>query len=487
MQYSSDQLQEKQLSWIFKALFQATWAERSPYVKPGGPKSKNQSATRLALCAKVFRATVDAGLRRFKKKTLEAIADHIAQTLIEPDEGFCEPLCLDYTKALKAILEYQPHVEHLTADAWQTLVDTCCQGINFYYEDSSESEANMTNGKATPMPSASSSVRRQRHKGSVGRPMSRDSRYAIDELVPCLQCLVSASNAPVLQKAEVVVPTLLSLLKNSDAVGRSYPEAMAAMNVTLSKVAINFTSLAEETIMEIPSVLRKWWTTNSAPLKTEMLVTMIQTQTYFEKMARKGDLDMFRNDLEKVLEVMQTEYSNRTQNEQLQLDDIGILSMRKPATRAALRTSTIYLRRANPRAEQSWAIPESMAFLISVLGPNVSSQSTHMNGEESDGPNKRRRVSTHLEDLVRQLNAPESTSKLCALHTLYFTIDKLVLSEMELRMILDHLMALISDENGVIASWAMMALAWYVYILLNLERAPSAKLVMQLYSPAHGI
>ncbi|KAI9790800.1 MAG: Serine/threonine-protein kinase tel1 [Peltula sp. TS41687] len=398
-----DQLQEKHFSWIFNALFQSTWADKKP--KPG--KSKNEADARLGLCAKALREAVGAGSKRLRKKTtIEALVKHITQTLFESDESFCEPLCLEYAKALTALLEFQPHVEHLTADTWQALVDTCCQGINFYQDGSSESDLAMANG------AAGGSIRRQRHKETASQAMSRNSKIAIDELVLSLQCLISAAKAPVLQKAEVIVPTLLTFLRNTDAVARAHPAAVAAMNVMFSKVAINFTSLTEQTILQIPSVLRKWWTTKSALLKTEMLATMIQIQTCLEKMAGKSDNDGFKTSLEKLLEIMQTEYSNRSQNDQLQLDDIGILSKMKPATRAALRTSTIYLRRGDSRAEQSWAIPESMAFLIFILRPNTSPQNEHMNGEGGDGPNKRRRVSTHLEDLVRQLNAQEVTSKL---------------------------------------------------------------------------
>ena len=465
MKNRSDALTDKGYYKIFEAVFHGTQLEKSSYIKATSASSKSHSATRLSLYASVLRTLVETGVRQLRQKSVKAIVDHIIQTTLVAGKELCEPLCLDHTKALKAIVEFQPHVEHFPTDVWQQLVDFCSNGICLSQEFSSERNLSLPVRQLSSTISNSFSVGQSMGHGRLSAPSSRavtdvSSKATIEELLLCLEHLVSASNAPILERVDNILASVLQFLTESSAIGRSHLAALTVINLTLAKSASNSISLTQKTIMHTLPLLRRWWTTKSVPFKDQMLVTLINNQVYLEAMILQPESGVLRADLEGLLDVMQIDYSKRLDREQLQLEDIGLLSPKRLSTPGALRASTMYLRGRTVRIEQSWMIPQIMAVLISILGLNASKHVDLKDGHNSDGPNKRRRVATYVESLVRQIEAPSVSSKLSALHTLLFVVDGHGLQGSQTKMVMAQLITLLSDENSLVASWAMMTLAW---------------------------
>lgn len=460
----SENLNDKGFHTLYEGLFLAASAEKTIYVKSTGVKTRNSARGRLSSCARYFRICVQAGVRKIKPKTARAVVDHVSQTTLIAGERFCEPISLDYTKSLRAVLDYLPYVEHLPSDSWRRAVALCNAGIHIHLDACLEARE-LSNGQRTLLLgtslSTSSSMEHNRGRPSSSWPMSSESSKPIaQELLLCLQNLVSASNAPILEKADSIFSTVLRVLWAPSGGGLSHQVAIGITNATLSRINTNLTSLTETAVLELIPLLKERWSTKFPALRDEMLVIMVHIQTYVEKMILVKNDKVLRTDAEGLLQAMQTDYSKRTERDQLQIDDVGLtLSPRSSSPAPPLRVSNIYLRGGTQRSEQCWGIIQVIAMLTYILDTQTPDYVGMKKGKDADGPNKRRRVCMRFESLVRHLMSSDAPTKLCALQTVPFVLGAETPSETEMRNLMDQLTVVVSEETDSLASWGMVAMA----------------------------
>lgn len=464
----SEVLNDKGYHKIFEALFRLATSEKSVYVKASKSTTRNQSASRLSSCASVVRLAVEVGVRKLRPKTVKALVDHITQTLPTVNEGYCEPLCLDYLKSLRTVLEYQPHVEHLPKEEWHDLTDFCNEGIVLTQGSVGNDSATSHSTQFVLSGTGGSSVQLTASTGSRRENGAQDSangrtKSNVEELVFCLCQLTSPPNAPILEKAQSIMTTLMNLLQSSANAARSHQAAFATMNRVLTTITTNDISLTREIVEAILPLIRRFWPTKSIALKDEMLITLILLRCYVTAVLESKDAESFRAELEGLLQSMQSEYSKRAERDQLQLDELRFLSrsgaQHKPVP---LSVAGMHLRMGMTKSEQSWAIPQTLGFLLSAVGISPTTRMKHdTNDDVEEGRRKRRRTVQPLDDLLRQTKNSHLTGRLCALQTIPFLLDQMNATNDELNHILDYLLGCISDENGTIASWAMVGIARY--------------------------
>ena len=435
-------------------------------MKSSKPTSKNQSGSRLSSCAAVVRLAVEVGVKKLRPKTVKALVDHITQTLPTVSEVYCEPLCLDYLKSLRTVLEYQPHVEHMVKEDWHNLVDFCNEGITL-------SQASAGNDSSTPNSTqyvlsgtGGSSVHLAASTGSrreSGAQESANSRIKnnVEELVFCLSQLMSSPNAPVMEKAQSMMVILMNLLHSSASAGRSHQAAFATMNCILARITTNDISLTRDIVEAIVPLIRRFWPTKSMPLKDEMLITLVHLRSYITTASEPKDAESLRTELEGLLQSMQSEYSRRAERDQLQLDELRFLSRSGMRHRPVpLSIAGVHLRAGLTKSEQSWAIPQTLGFLTSAVGTYTTEKMKRdATDDAEDSRRKRRRTVQPLDDLLRQTKNSHITGRLCALQVVPFLLDRMTTAREELTLVLDSLLGSISDENGTIASWAMIGIA----------------------------
>ncbi|KIN04968.1 hypothetical protein OIDMADRAFT_39415 [Oidiodendron maius Zn] len=157
---------------------------------------------------------VKAGASKLKPKTVEAVVDHITQTLPKVDGDYCEPLTQDYLKALSAVFKPKANVERLKAATWSQVVDFCIRGISQFSDDGNGEPF----GLALRSPGVESShPSRSVSKSTNGNGRSHGkagivSRQNVEELLYTLLSLVSAPNAPILQSSEEITTAVLQFL-----------------------------------------------------------------------------------------------------------------------------------------------------------------------------------------------------------------------------------------------------------------------------------
>lgn len=464
----SEVLTDKGYHRIFEALFRLATSEKSVYVKASKTTTKNQSGSRLSSCATVVRLAVEVGVRKLRPKTVKAVVDHITQTLPTVNEGYCEPLCLDYLKSLRTVLEFQAHVEHMPKEEWHDLIDFCNEGITLSQSsagnDSSttHSTQNVLSGTGGSSVQIAASTGSRRESGAQEFAHGR-GKNNVEELVFCLCQLTSSPNAPILEKAQSMMVTLMNLLHSSANAGRSHQAAFATMNRILARITTNDISLTQDIVEGIVPLIRRLWPTKSMPLKDEMLITLFHLRPYISTISVSEDAESFRAELEGLLQSMQSEYSKRAERDQLQLDELRFLSRSgaryKPVP---LSIAGVHLRMGSTKSEQSWAIPQTLGFLLSAVGTYAATRTKHdTTGDVEDSRRKRRRMVQPLDDLLRQTKNSLPTGRLCALQVISFLLDQMSATKDVLIQVLEYLLSCISDENGTIASWAMIGLARY--------------------------
>ena len=466
-----DALNDKGYHQLFETLFRIAHTEKSNYVKGG--KARIQATSKLAGYASTLRTAVEVGVRTIRHKAVKALIDHITQILPVQEETYCEPLANSYIRALRILLEYQPHAEHLLAREWCALTDFCIDGIRSHIaslDESSTSTLSFLNGSnrltgrlsrsATPSTLGTSSnqvLRFSNHSTKNGSPSN--IRSTVEELVFCLYYLNYASNAPLLEKAQATVTVLFELLQSPFSLEQAYQAAFATINCVLARTMTEDIELTQHIIGEAIPLIRRHWQTKAMSLKEEMLVTMTYGEFSLPHLSHLDDLQGSRSNLEGLLEAMQIEYSKRAEREQLQIDDLRLVgSYNADETRMPFSNRAFALRSGALKSEQAWAVLEVIASIFHAL------YDLPLDVVVTDGlspPQKRLKVAKPIDSLLQHMGLSSIAEKLTALQALPFIIEKLIVDGDTVQSTLSCLMSHISGNVTTLANWAMLAASWY--------------------------
>ena len=425
--------------------------------------------TKLPACANLLRTAVEIGVRKIRYKTVKAVIEHIIQILPGVDEHYCEPLANDYVKALRAILSYSPHPEHLPKDAWQVVVDFCNEGIRAYVSSLDETRSsslaiidgsNRFSGplsRSSTLDSSENVANKSFSSASKNGPAFH-MRTIVEELTFCLQYLYCASNAPVLEKARETIMVLLKLLRSSFPLGQEHQAAFATTNAVLSHTMTEDVDLTRKIIREIVPLVQRHWIARSTTLKEEMLITLTYTGFLMPTLTQTNEMDGFLGSLQCLADIMQAEYSKKSEREQLQFDDLQLATIADDNCRVPLSTRAFFLRSGGAKAEQAWATLDTIALTLTTLHhprhtPTVTS--------DLGPPHKRQMVMQPVDNLLQQLRLNLSKEKATALQILTFVGDRQIFDSTTLKTLIESLMPFISSDAIPLSNWAMLAAARY--------------------------
>jgi serine-protein kinase ATM len=102
---------------VFQAVFTCVLNEKAALTKTkkSASSSKNSSSAalrRLSDAAAAVRWLTERAVHRFNKKVIKSLLAHFLQTMIHQGE-LLVPVSLDYIKAIRCIVGWTPHLEHL--------------------------------------------------------------------------------------------------------------------------------------------------------------------------------------------------------------------------------------------------------------------------------------------------------------------------------------------------------------------------------------
>lgn len=441
-------------------------------VKIEHSSTKPTVSAQLSLCAEIVRIAVETCVKKIRVKTVKAIVGHITQTLPRSDGSYCGPLVKEYIKTLKVILGYPPHAEHFSKGEWCDLVDFCNEtllSLNVFSNQrpSGFSDVNSTRDPwrggpgRSATPGIDNNYRQRASRISSQENGISELRESAEGLVLCLDHLISVPHAPILDKAPVVLMTLLNLLESSSSTGNAQQAAFECINTTMTCIRIDDISLTLQTLRNVLPIMKRLWNAKASAIKDHMLKLMLYGEVYFTSLISSDEAGDCKSGLKDLLELFQQDYCKRPEREQLQLEDL-LLSKTRFLGKRPSSTKVFGLRSGAIKAEKSWFLLSIYASLVIALDSDLKIREKIIQTDDFESCPKRRKVATNLDDVFQSTKSTDTTQKLFALQVLTFVFDKLPLEVDDgLDWNWEVLLPCLSDDSGIVASWAMLALTRY--------------------------
>lgn len=469
---SSGVLSDKSYHDVFEKVFKVTVLELHLHRKGKGLGSST-AITRLNLCVEIILIVTRVGASKLKRKTVQAVCQHILQTLPSSTGGYVDVFAQPYLKSLSTLFEHKPHAEQLHADVWLEIVNFCLAGINQYL-DENEGEPPGLARSFSGLGSSSSAT--YGHSSSKNGLISRQN---VDELFQIVLSLVSAPNAPfggVLvddklvddRSGELVQSTMRFLQLPNSSIGQVHQLAFSVINKVLlfarsDRIPLSL-SIAKQSV---PIICRFWQGRAVAKdeminsVRDEMMILLIQIHLHLEKIILEEDEADLLTRLEDVADVLRADYARRKSRDQLQLDDIEMndigveLTNRHPFTLGAFR-----LRPFIPRAERNWTQLQLIGVIERLLCMRTQRRDIKEELEVDDeNPRKRQKITQVSDRLLNPLMTDDEDARAAGLQVLPFVLYNCELSTEELSTLLRQLHICVQDKRGTVAAWSLLAIA----------------------------
>lgn len=461
---------------IFETLFDIALFEKSAWLSATKPTLRSAADTRLSNVASAIRVVVECGCRTFRLKTARPLLNHVIETLPVSGGALCSPLALDYARCLRSLLSYQPHVEHLPQDEWERTALFCVQMINSASGHSQGDDA--VHGAETPLIIGTSSGLSYRSSRSHVRESTQSQgdklllKQVADEMVASLSFLTGAPNAPISRDADAsaMLYALIGFLRVGD---RSHQEAFAAINHLLSRTRTEYINLTEKVTSQLLRLIRHLWSQQKEKTRDEMLITLLYLRPYIAHLMEGPEALTLRPDLTSLQDAMRGECSRRPEENMLRLTDLRFVYGEEiELNQFSVKTPIFALRCVSGRAESStqarvergWALIWMLATFCGLsMSINQKLASSHEDSGSEDSapepPQKRLKIATELDDLLSLTSSSNISERLCALQTVTFLAQDVMLSPKQLTLALERLSICCSEDNSSIASWALLALS----------------------------
>ncbi|KAH7343071.1 serine/threonine-protein kinase-like protein tel1 [Rhexocercosporidium sp. MPI-PUGE-AT-0058] len=459
-----DVLTDKSFHKIYEVVFEMAVLEIQVFLA-AKKNTRGTAEFRLGTCGDVVRTVIVAGSSKLTPATVEAVLEHITQTLPKPGGGYYEPLSQHYLKALSALFKHQANVEHLKSEVWIQAVDFCLLGINSYLDDQETGPASSRNHSGLGANHPSSSATRNGHsqEGSL-------SRSNVEDLFQILHLLLGAPNIPLAARYSAIGDTTIRFLRMSGASASQLQQvAFSTLNVVLRFARTDQTSFCQVVAQEVLPIICRFWQGKALAkdemlnsVRDEMLIFVFYVHLHLERIIADGGAPELLSKLEELLEAFKADYARRSDRDQLHLGDLDMADFGK--RRSGETPFCLYafqLRPHNVKAERNWAILRSIGIIdrLVTLGQQQLSVETNRHDLDDNRPSKRQRV-MHVPDRLLDLpRAKDENLRLAGLQILPFVLQDSQLSAPVLLKLLNQLLICAADKRENITSWTLLAIA----------------------------
>ncbi|KAI3399398.1 hypothetical protein diail_7125 [Diaporthe ilicicola] len=461
-------LKDKEYHSICEALFQAALVDKQILLSG---KGIGKATERLGYCGKALRETVTRGISKIKSKTVRAVLDHITDTLPTHDGDFFEPLKQDYMQTLVILLDIPANVENLAlkdASGWKQCVIFLVDRICSLLDGADSASASSLFGRDSPAPGTArhSSVGPSSARSRLGTQRGaavQVQRNDLLSLLQCLQSLVSAPNAPCMSKRQDITDAVLRVLRLRFDLDKLHRFAFSILNRILLQTAGDDPALGQDLTRELVPLLGYWWQRRTLDkdelqfsVRDEMLKTIHAISVYLDYLLQEDPTAALLQQVEELLDELWGEYSSRNPRARLRLDDLSFSSLTVSPNHFA--TDLFALKPLSQHAERRWALVEVMSRLEFIFLEHSKSNSQRLTMEDSQ-PRKRQRRAGGSNRIHQKLLASDVATKLTALQLLPFFLPLGNLDQEEILTLMEDLLPMIGDKQGLLSSWAMIACA----------------------------
>jgi ataxia telangiectasia mutated family protein len=305
------------------------------------------------------------------------------------------------------------------------------------------------------MPRSNSSLQAQRHNGpGEGGPL----KDALEGLFH----LVSAANAPILQRMQDITELALRVLSIKHlSLGSMQTLCFSIINTVFQATEADSLYDAITLAKNVLPHMGYWWRAEKVSqdelikaLRNEISRGIFLMHLHFEHLAvNLWDINV-RNELDNLVEPLWQEYSKRGEAFRLQLTDLTF----SPSISGghAMQLGLFGLRPHNVEGESHWAIVQNLAFLEAILlrPKKDATDQEIVNGEQ---PRKKRRIHQDPNPIRVKLKSKDAGVVRTALQLVPFLLATNTLSHSEIDELLVDLANFAGDKNALTASWALIA------------------------------
>ncbi|KKY21167.1 putative ataxia telangiectasia mutated [Phaeomoniella chlamydospora] len=308
---------------VFEALFRFVRVEKSSFVQSSTSKARTHGP-RLSSAASVVRLAVEVANERITTKTVNAIIDHILDSLTAPGSSIFEILVEDYLRALSTLLLYAPHAEHLRTAKWLNLVDFLIDSISSAIEGLDVNPSGTPLG--TPQPDSSQFLGRPASLSANGRrenrSASRHSASSTKNTLLCLSALFNHGSHPLMSRSATAGESMLELLLRLPATSESLTIAFSLLNKVLSVVITEDLGLFHRIVLATVKPIQRLWSIKATNLRDQLVITLSYAVELVDSNPLGEDLIAFRHSIHELYAAIFIEYQRRQERDMLQSDEL---------------------------------------------------------------------------------------------------------------------------------------------------------------------
>lgn len=277
-------MNEDRKQWIrfLQSIFQIVVDEQRAYVsKPTTPALK-----RLKDAAQAVRLIIEKAAADIPRKAFKAVFNHILSIIVVRGQLF-EPVALEYLKALRASVLYQPHLDHLDLKQWTHAVSTCFSAIlgdkirgyeivDDYLmdadDDNEEASARGSRKRKAASTSRASSTPTEGTGSSQSKIHASASQDTI-ELCGCIDAFFQSSQAPLIANGEALLSKCIRFFAAYPSETTAHLSMTTALNRLLAELEFNRKDLVEKAVIQLWSSLISLWPTKNVAMKEQLVIT----------------------------------------------------------------------------------------------------------------------------------------------------------------------------------------------------------------------
>lgn len=456
----SDSLGDDGFHQIFEALFCHVQIERAAYISSSKSSNFSSVANRLRDGATVFRLAVELGVRKVISRTVNAVIDHVLDTLPVAGQAYCLPLTDGYLKILRAVLGHAPHLEHIREKKWCSLVDFSIKGISHYALDENDPPSGSGTSILSLHTSGSRTTSFRVSQGSGSHPSQYDTGRPAEDLLLCLDSLTVVTNAPIMSKATTIVECIIGLLNSTGSSGLLHQVAFHCANNILPIIITEDSRLAQRFLLEILPAMRRLWSTKNTALRDEMLISLVLSSDIIQALPTTNPSDNVLSSLSNLIDAISSEYHRRNERDVLQLDEIHFTA---DPSQLVMTLTNFRARPENTRGTFNWCTI-SMLTLITLTVDRFPQMT--QKAKANNTPGKRQRLENGLDEVFRQSLSGSSMIKIRALQMVPFLVDVSPHAAESFPPLIVKFSNQILDKDPTIASWTMVAISRYRPLLV---------------------
>ncbi|KAM6497154.1 hypothetical protein JOM56_007627, partial [Amanita muscaria] len=496
-------------SWlpVFQALFSTVLTEKLACTKKSSTKTSATAEKRVAEAASTIRWLTDKAVTIINKQVVRALFDHLTQIMVHRDVLFM-PVALDYIKALKCLVSYVPHLDHMSDDLWVKLVEMGFNvvlgdpvGKSFWdgemsmdvamheelYEDDDEE------GTSTKKRRRACRDDSEPPQAPTSKPQARQNRRILAvsleqiEFISLLAVLFRSPSAPFLSycydERDNNNHFAMSILNRLKKFLQLYPtdssllhDFLSILSATLSHLALNKRQEVEDFARATWDGLVGFWGVKDKRLK-EGVVTVLRVLFHYitsedpYSQNLKSSYDCI-DGIRRLWNLLDAEADSRWGIDGLSFDSLR-LQLRdewKSDDGRVLSAFTTKTFRAgwhfDANQALSWAVLELQADCASKLYHFSESMQTSASSGTHRGQSKRPKLENPIKSLLSSITSSGSVAvRIYRLQTLLFIIERhWSFLHTSLRQdVLETLFQFVSYEDGGTQSWVLLCMASVAY------------------------